>query len=81
MSISVEGCALMANEHIELIKKWLDNPESVSTEELKANAEAAYYAYYAATAPTAYAGFTSSPAKKEAAHNWVKKYEEATNAK
>jgi len=29
------------NKHIELVKKWLDDPESVTQEELKANAEAA----------------------------------------
>ena len=29
------------NKHIELVKKWLADPESVSLEELKANREAA----------------------------------------
>ena len=29
------------NKHIELVKKWLDKPESVSLEELKANKDAA----------------------------------------
>jgi len=29
------------NKHIELCKKWLDDPDSVTTEELEANADAA----------------------------------------
>ena len=29
------------NKHIELVKKWLDKPESVSLKELKANKDAA----------------------------------------
>ena len=33
--------ALQMNKHIELVKKWLDKPESVSLEELKANKDAA----------------------------------------
>ena len=45
------------NKHIELVKKWLKDKSSVTAEELKANADAAYYAagaaypaYYAARA-------------------------------
>ena len=39
------------NKHILLVMKWLDNPESVSQEELKANRKsAAYAAYYTADA-------------------------------
>jgi HSP90 family molecular chaperone len=34
--------ALQMNKHIELIKKWLDKPESVSLEELEASREAAW---------------------------------------
>ena len=42
------------NKHIELVKKWLADKDSVSKEELRENADAAYYAaydaaYYAAT--------------------------------
>ena len=33
------------NKHIELVKKWLADPESVSLEELKANKETADAAY------------------------------------
>ncbi len=38
------------NKHIELVKKWLADPSSVSLEELQANANAAY------AAADAYAG-------------------------
>ena len=41
------------NKHIGLVKKWLANPESITKEELKANAyaaadaaDAAYAAYW-----------------------------------
>ena len=37
------------NKHIELVKRWLADPKSVTVEELKANAEAAW----AATTDTA----------------------------
>jgi hypothetical protein len=36
------------NKHILLVMKWLKNPESVSQEELDANCESAYSAYWAA---------------------------------
>ena len=32
------------DEHIELVKKWLADKDSVSKEELKANKDAAYHA-------------------------------------
>ena len=54
------------DKHIELVKKWLDDPESVTTKELLANshsADAAAYAYAAGVA-----------VKSAAKH--VKKYEE-----
>jgi hypothetical protein len=35
------------NKHILLVMKWLKNPESVSQEELDANRESAYDAYWA----------------------------------
>ena len=46
----------MKNEHIELVKKWLADKDSVSQGELRANAEAAraYAAYDAARAYAAY---------------------------
>ena len=33
------------NKHIELVKKWLSDRDSVTLEELKANKDAAYAAY------------------------------------
>lgn len=35
------------NKHIQLVTKWLDNPDSVTIEELKANADAAHAAHAA----------------------------------
>lgn len=54
------------NIHIELVKKWLADNDSVSQEELKDNRVAAYAAAaaaYAADADAAYADY------------WVKRYE------
>ncbi len=42
------------NKHIELVKKWLDDPASVSQDELEANSDAANAAYYDAYADAAY---------------------------
>ena len=64
------------NKHIELVKKWLADPESVTQEELKANAEAAAaYAEAYATAAWAAEDAATYAAAAAAAH-WVKKYEE-----
>ena len=43
------------NKHIELVKKWLADPELVSQQELKDNYDAAAAAYAAAYAAYAYA--------------------------
>ena len=70
------------NKHIELVKKWLANPESVTKEELKANAYAAAdaadaaYAAYAAASAAAYAAYADAAAD---AARFVKQYEELTN--
>ena len=56
------------NVHIELVKKWLADNESVSRQELEDNRDAAYAAYTANDAAYAYA----------AAAYWVKRYEELT---
>ena len=55
------------NKHIELVKKWLKDKSSVTAEELKANADAAYYA--------ADAGYPAYYAE-----SYVKKYEELTRS-
>jgi hypothetical protein len=69
------------NIHIELVKKWLDDNDSVSQQELENNAYAAGYAAnaaYAAHADAAYAA--ANAAVNAAAHAdaayWVKRYEE-----
>ena len=68
-----------ANEHIELVKKWLADRDSVSKEELEANyaaanaaANASYYAY-------AHAAKYAEYAADKAAADWVGIYEELTN--
>tara|TARA_R110000744_G_scaffold285185_2_gene396628 strand:+ start:2980 stop:3165 length:186 start_codon:yes stop_codon:yes gene_type:complete len=60
----------MKNEHIELVKKWLDDNDSVSLDELEANVAATYAAYSAAAA--AYDADASD------AVYWVERYEELT---
>ena len=80
------------NKHIELVKRWLNNPESVSREELRANymeaadtdtvsgaeACAAYSAAHAAAEATcAFSNVGANPAIDLAAF-WVGKYEELT---
>ena len=78
------------NIHIELVKKWLDSPESVTRQELKDNRSAA--AYYAAAADAyaaAYAAYAdayatdaayyasyAADADADATAYWVKRYEE-----
>jgi len=57
------------NKHIELVKKWLADPDSVTQQELDSNNDAAMTAAYA----------TAATAETEAAY-WVKKYEEMTDA-
>jgi len=72
------------NIHIELVKKWLANPESVTQKELddnRASADAAYYAArtaYAADEAATYAADASAAADAAAdnAKYWVKRYEE-----
>ena len=80
----------MANEHIELVKKWLANPESVSKERLEDNyktaSDSSHKAYLngCLTMGLSHAARASAYANdgdaNTAAH-WVKNYEEATNAK
>jgi len=55
------------NKHIELIKKWLAEPESVSLEELKANREAAWAAAFDCAAEAAKAAYWAADAAVEAA--------------
>ena len=78
------------DQTIELVKKWLDNPESVSKEELeanrksaKANYDAPYHAYHAAAAAAytthaAYAVYAYADAYADAKY-WVTEYEKLLN--
>ena len=61
------------NKHIELVKKWLDDPDSVTVDELRENSESAYDAYAAAAADAAYDAYDAADAKY-----YVEKYEEIT---
>jgi hypothetical protein len=75
----------MKNKHIKLVKKWLEDNDSVSPEELNANADAADAALAAANA-AAYAANVAYNAAANAANaanaaraaHWVKRYEELT---
>ena len=74
------------NKHIEIVKKWLADNDSVTQKELKNNAAAAdaynayaaaYAAYAAAAAAYAAAADTGAAANADAnATYWVKLYEE-----
>jgi len=80
------------NKHIELVKKWLADPDSVTQEELDDNRDAANSAY-AATAYSAYAADfagaanaayaadaanAAADARSADAEYWVERYEELT---
>ena len=75
----------MSNEYIEVVKRWLADKDSVSHEELRANARAAYAAAAAAEADAtaaARAADAADAADADGADNvdyWVKRYEELTN--
>jgi hypothetical protein len=68
------------NKHIELVKKWLDDPSTVSTEELEDSTKATYAAY-AASGKALYAAVykpEDAAAYAAAAAYWVEEYEELT---
>jgi len=70
------------NKHIELVKRWLDDPSSVTMEELRANADAAYVADAAPAAAWAYAAAcAAADAAAEYTAICVKKYEELLEEK
>ena len=80
------------NKHIELVKKWLANPESVTQQELEDNLDDAIATYQAATSNPAIAANTAVKAAHaayyggvyyvknasytDAAKYWVNRYEE-----
>jgi hypothetical protein len=55
------------NKHIELVKKWLADPESVSLEELEANREAAWDNWAAGATRATIAAYWAAWAAVEAA--------------
>ena len=56
------------NKHISLVKKWLNDPDSVSQKELEDNDDAAH-------ADATDATYAAADAADSAAY-WVKRYEE-----
>jgi len=62
------------NKHIELVKKWLNDPSSVTKEELKANRASAAVSDRA-DAVSARAAAEAARADADSAY-WVKRYEE-----
>ena len=71
------------NQHIELVKKWLADKDSVSLEQLEANKDAANAAravvnasYYASYFTYAAAASDATEYAAPAAAYWVKRYEE-----
>ena len=70
----------MMNEHIELVKKWLADPKSVTQKELDENAEAAaraakWAAYRAAYGAAEWAAYWAAAGNVEQAKYWVDEYE------
>ena len=77
------------NKHISLVKKWLNDPDSVSQKELEDNDDAAADAAYtaaetaaaavdadAAAAAAAVAAAAAAVASADNAYHWVERYEE-----
>ena len=73
------------NKHVELVKKWLENEDSVSLEDLQANRKAAFDAYDAAFCDASeaafaayFAGYFAANAAADDAAYWIKQYEKLT---
>ena len=62
------------NKHIELVKKWLADNDSVSSQELRDNVDDAVIAAEAA-AYAVYAAADAADAEAEVAAHWVSLYE------
>ncbi len=69
-----------STEHIELVKKWLAGPESVSYQELDKNLEAAVKAADSSNSAVAkaadWAAYWAVEGNVERAKHWVERYEE-----
>lgn len=70
----------MKNPHIELVKKWLDNPESVSQEDIERAADAAAVALYTVNAAAVAVDAVDAVDDIDTARSefWIEKYEELT---
>ena len=71
------------NKHIEIVKKWLANPDSVSQQELEDNADAAGAACWVAlrnsvTEAAAWASIRAADNNVDRAKYWVEIYERLT---
>ena len=74
------------NKHIELVKKWLNDPSSVTRDDLLINADDAFAALeaaadvddatYAVIEAVDDAAYAADQADADAAAYWVKRYEE-----
>jgi hypothetical protein len=79
------------NKHIELVKKWLDDPASVTQQELQGNSDAAwatwstiaydgtyeeYGAYYTANAASDAANAATYADARTKVKHWIIRYEE-----
>ena len=52
----------MKNKHVELVKKWLNDHESVSQEELEANRKSAFTVYWSTSAERSCAAYWAAKA-------------------
>ena len=70
----------MKNPHIELVKKWLDNPKSVSLEDIERAADAAAVALYVVNAAAVAVDAVDAVDDINTARSefWIEKYEELT---
>jgi hypothetical protein len=68
------------NKHIEIVKKWLKDKDSVSAEELEANKKSAYAAYYADAADAAFNVYEAACYAADAADAAFNVYEAACYA-
>ena len=66
------------NIHIELVKKWLANPESVTQQELEDNRDAASDADAAAYHAAYFAAYAAYDDDAISVATWVRRYEELT---
>jgi hypothetical protein len=64
------------NKHIELVKKWLANPDSVTQQELQGNSDAAWATWSTVACAALYAADYAYAGDDVNAEYWVNRYEE-----